>query len=98
MASGLLFATTEQRVDGSRIEAGSAVALRIHADGHIGDAEVLVVFVQRVNVHNLHQDVERTAQFIGFPQRVLDGDADDDIGSQLSGEVCRVVVAQAAIA
>ena len=98
MAPGLLFATTEQRVDGSRIETGSAVALRIHPDGHIGDAEILVVFVQRVNVHNLHQDIERAAQFVGFSQRVLYGDADDDIGSQLSGEVGRVVIAQAAIA
>ena len=98
MPHRLFLTTTQQRVNGRRCEAGGTVTLRIHTDGHIGDGEVLVVFVQRVKIHNLHQDIKRTSQLVGFPQRVLYGDADHNVCPQLPGKVGRIVIAQAAIA
>ncbi len=78
-------------------ETGRAIALRVHLQVEVGDGQVLFVFVLTVHIHNLTDDAHRTANVVGGLGRSLHGDADDDVGAHLSGNVGRIVVLQTSV-
>ena len=91
---GLLLAAPYQRVVGDVGEAGGIVARGVHADGYVGNAEVVVVLVLAVHVHYLVQYAHGAAQVFSCLGSPLHGDADNDVGPHPSGDVGRIVVAQ----
>ena len=97
VAHGLLLTTAHQRVDGCERETGGVVALRVHSQMQVGDGEVLVEFVLTVHIHDLADDAHRTTHVLGCLRCALHGHADNDVGTHLTGEVCRIVVLQTTI-
>ena len=97
VAHALLLASTYQRVDGCRRETGRAIALRIYLEMQVGDGQVLLVLVLTVHVHYLADDAHRAPHVLGHLRSALHGDADDNVGPHLAGNVSRIVVFQAAI-
>ena len=63
----------------------------------VGDGEILVILVFAVDINNLAEDAHGSTQILGILRRTLNGDADDDVGPHLTGDVGRIVVAQATV-
>ena len=93
----LLFATADERVDGSQGEAGGVVALRVNSHMHIRDTQVIVVFVLTVHIDNLTQDAHRATHVVGYLRLALHRHADDDVSTHLPSDVRRIVVLQSTI-
>ena len=97
VAHGLLLTTAHQGVDGCQRETGGVVALGVYRQMQVGDGEVLVEFVLTVHVHDLADDAHCATHVLGRLRRTLHRHADDDVGSHLTGEVCRIVVLQTTV-
>lgn len=97
MATGFPVAASDKGVDGGGEEAGGAVAVDVHLDKYIAHGDIFLVFVFGVDVDNLCKDGGCVVDFVGVERVALDGDADDDVGAHLSGEVSGVVVAEASV-
>ena len=93
MFHGFIFTPLDEFVDGVVIEAGGIVTLCVHADGYIGDGQVLIVFVLTVHIDDLTEDADGMSQVIAGFGSPLNGDTNDDVGTHLTGDVGRVVVA-----
>ena len=63
----------------------------------VGDGKVLVEFVLTVHVHDLADDTHCATHVLGRLRRTLHRHADDDVGTHLTGEVCRIVVLQTTV-
>ena len=94
--SGFL-APAYQRVDGYCRETRRAVSLGIHADQDVRHGFVLFELVHTVEIYNLHQDARRGVKLRGGLQFRRHVDADDDVGTHLTGDVGRKVVAQTTV-
>ena len=97
VAHGFLLTATDERVDGGRREAGRAIALGIYLHVQVGNGQVLVVFVLAIHVNNLTDDAHGVAHVVGNLRGTLHGDADDDVGTHLAGDVGRIVVFQTTV-
>ena len=92
VAHGQLLAPSDERVDGGLRETGRAVALGVYLQMQVGDGEVLFHLVLTVHVDNLAQYAHGASQVLGLFGCALHGDADDDVGTHLAGDVSRIVV------
>ena len=97
MAHSQLLTSADEGIDGSLREAGRAVALGIHLQVQVGDGQVLVELVLTVHVNNLAEDAHRAPYILGHLRSSLYGDANDDLGTHLAGNVGRIVVFQTTV-
>ena len=97
MQCGLFGAAPYQGVDCCGAEAGGGIATDVHTYHNIAQGYVLFVFVLAVYVYYLVEYRCGIAYVVGCKLGILYGDADDYVGTHLACQVCRVVVAQAAV-
>ena len=67
------------------------------ADEDIRLGNVFIILILTVDVNNLSNHAGTLVEVACRLWRLLDGDANHDVGSHFSGDVCRVVVAQSAV-
>ena len=97
MFSGSLLTTAYEGIDGGSIKTGSTVVMGIHRYIHIGNLHVFIIFILRIVVDNPFQDARRRSKIIGALILIRHSDADDDIGSHLTGHVGRIVITHATV-
>ena len=91
---GRILTTMDETVDSVSIETGSRETGGIDTDQHVGIGDILIVLVHGLIIDNLHQDAERGVQPLSRPQRVLQGNANDHIGTHGPRQVNGIVVGE----
>ena len=97
MFHGFILTSLDEFVDGVICETGSIEPLCVHTDRHIGDSQVLIIFVLTVHINDLAQDANCMPQIITRLGCTLHRHTNDDVGTHFTGDVGRVVVPQTTI-
>ena len=93
-AHGRILTAMDETVDGVGIETGCRETGGINTDQDVGLGDILVVFVHGLIIDDLHQDAERGVQAFSGPQGVLQGNANDHIGTHGPRQVNGIVVGE----
>ena len=93
MLHGRFLASPDERVDGSGIERSRAISRGVHPDRNVGDGNVVFIFVFTVHVYNLRDDSPGGDDLVGSLSLALQRHSDDIVGSHLTCDVSRIVIA-----
>ena len=97
MLHGFLLASTNKGIDGNRGKACCIIARGVDLQMQVRNGKVLFDLVLTVHIDNLAEDAKRALDVFCLLCLALHGDANDDVGPHLAGNVGRIVVLQATV-